>query len=454
MGRPKMIFLLAVVFLAGPALAKKHHNPLWQWMYMRDPFNYTHSVQVASNKPNNQVDKKRQRYFDSTSYNYQQYYTHDGKLNYSNTANSSAITMWLESYDDLRRTLSSKEAHYRLLGKFPRACKFRYPIETYHGNSFSHALVARPHKRKIHIRNGNYQAYHRQRHDNLQLLYRYASEHGLKAQRNAIFKGFFPKWYHIDKPSMHYPMPFRRFRVGEIKPNYMRDQWRLPPCLSPKPFKAPKKGFIHKAFGELPNTSNDPRWYQGFQKYPHVWDDMCESPTGLKMKMCKQTKRNFNSSVTPDGAFKLWQQKRILARPHMNNVPINLKEQFRCRFLATAEQIKDCTYKVLAGKAALIPNVTITSYDSSMMNSTDMSSDISSANDEVVAPTTTLAPATTQQVTTTQSANDEVVTTTLAATGEEGNNNPRKRRVAASPSSSVTIVTIPLVPLLLSILFA
>lgn len=71
-------------------------------MYMRDPFNYTHSVQVASNKPNNQVDKRRQRYFDSTSYNYQQYYTHDGKLNYSNTANSSAITMWLESYDDLR----------------------------------------------------------------------------------------------------------------------------------------------------------------------------------------------------------------------------------------------------------------------------------------------------------------------------------------------------------------
>ena len=129
--------------------------------------------------------------------------------------------------------------------------------------------------------------------------------------------------------------------VGEIKPNYMRDQWRLPPCLSPKPFKAPKKGFIHKVFGELPNTSNDPRWYQGFQKYPHVWDDMCESPTGLKMKMCKETKRNFNSSVTPDGAFKLWQQKRILARPHMNNVPINLQEQFRCRFLATAEQVRN-----------------------------------------------------------------------------------------------------------------
>ena len=120
----------------------------------------------------------------------------------------------------------------------------------------------------------------------------------------------------------------------------MRDQWRLPPCMSPKPFKAPKKGFIHKAMGELEGTMADARWYQAFQKYPHVWDDMCESPSGQKMKMCKELHRHFNASVTTDGAFKLWQNKRILARPHMNNVPLNLKPQFQCRFLATPEQVK------------------------------------------------------------------------------------------------------------------
>ena len=92
--------------------AKKHHNPLWQWMYMRDPFNYTHSVQTASNKPNNQVDNRRQRYFDSTSYNYQQYYTHEGKLNMTNQANSTAINNWLQSYDDLTVRLTLFLLHF------------------------------------------------------------------------------------------------------------------------------------------------------------------------------------------------------------------------------------------------------------------------------------------------------------------------------------------------------
>ena len=128
--------------------------------------------------------------------------------------------------------------------------------------------------------------------------------------------------------------------TGEIKPNYMRDQWRLPPCMSPKPFKAPKRGFIHKAMGELEGTMADPRWYQAFQKYPHVWDEMCESPTGQKMKMCLGLRRSFNASVTTDGAFKLWQNKRILARPHMANLPLRLKPQFQCRFLSTPEQVK------------------------------------------------------------------------------------------------------------------
>merc|ERR1712128_268130 len=105
MGPKKMFNLLTLVLLVGPSLAKKHHNPLWQWMYMRDPLNYTHSVQTASNKPNNQVDNRRQRYFDSTSYNYQQYYTHEGKLNMTNQANSTAINNWLQSYDDLTRTI-------------------------------------------------------------------------------------------------------------------------------------------------------------------------------------------------------------------------------------------------------------------------------------------------------------------------------------------------------------
>jgi len=111
-----------------------------------------------------------------------------------------------------KRTLSSKEAQYKLLGKFPHACKFRYPLGTYQGNSHSHALVARPNKRRVTIPNGGYQAYHAQRHDNLQVVYKYASEWGLKAQRKALFKGFFPHWYNIEKPDTHYPMPLRRFR--------------------------------------------------------------------------------------------------------------------------------------------------------------------------------------------------------------------------------------------------
>merc|ERR1712106_334946 len=405
------------VLLVWPSLAKKHHNPLWQWMYMRDPVNYTHSVQTASNKPNNQVDNRRQRYFDSTSYNYQQYYTHEGKLNMTNQANSTAINNWLQSYDDLTRTLSSKEAQYKLLGKFPHACKFRYPLGTYQGNSHSHALVARPNKRRVTIPNGGYQAYHAQRHDNLQVVYKYASEWGLKAQRKALFKGFFPHWYNIEKPDTHYPMPLRRFRTGEIKPNYMRDQWRLPPCMSPKPFKAPKKGFIHKAMG-------DPRWYQAFQKYPHVWDEMCESPTGQKMKMCLGLKRSFNASVTTDGAFKLWQNKRILARPHMANLPLRLKPQFQCRFLSTPEQIKECSFKLMAGKPTTTEPVSTTALAST---------------------TTTTSTTSTSTTSTTQVARS-------TTTSDEGG---RRRRSADSSSSEVvTCFTISLVSLLLSTLLA
>ena len=118
----------------------------------------------------------------------------------------------------------------------------------------------------------------------------------------------------------------------------MRDQWRLPPCMSPKPFKAPKKGFIHKAMGSLQITAADPRWYQGFQKYPHIWDDMCRSEAGKNMKRCQPGEfRKFNASVTEEGAFRLWQQKRILARPRMANTPKNLVEEYQCRFLATVE---------------------------------------------------------------------------------------------------------------------
>ena len=120
----------------------------------------------------------------------------------------------------------------------------------------------------------------------------------------------------------------------------MRDQWRLPPCMSPKPFKAPKKGFIHKVMGSLPGTAADPRWYQGFQKYPHLWDDMCSSPAGQLMRRCqKGTYRQFNASVTEDGAFKLWQAKRILARPRMANTPKDLKDEYQCRFLESVEMV-------------------------------------------------------------------------------------------------------------------
>ena len=148
----------------------------------------------------------------------------------------------------------------------------------------------------------------------------------------------------------------------------MRDQWRLPPCMSPKPFKAPKKGFIHKVMGSLPGTAADPRWYQGFQKYPHLWDDMCSSPAGQLMRRCqKGTYRQFNASVTEDGAFKLWQAKRILARPRMANTPKDLKDEYQCRFLESVEMVsfisqiynfnkfeffkqKECYFKVMLKK--------------------------------------------------------------------------------------------------------
>merc|ERR1711892_16646 len=61
----------------------------------------------------------------------------------------------------------------------------------------------------------------------------------------------------------------------------------------------------------------DPRWYQAFQKYPHVWDEMCESPTGQKMKMCLGLKRSFNVdfflllSRSKNAASSLWPVNRL-----------------------------------------------------------------------------------------------------------------------------------------------
>ena len=121
----------------------------------------------------------------------------------------------------------------------------------------------------------------------------------------------------------------------------MRDQWRLPPCMVPKPFKAPKKGFLHKTQGEFDITAGDPRWYQGFQKYPNVWDEMCKSKAGQRMLFCKELKENgedarkYNTTVTTANAFKLWKERRILVRPGHNGIPDTheAKEHMKCFFL-------------------------------------------------------------------------------------------------------------------------
>ena len=86
-----------------------------------------------------------------------------------------------------------------------------------------------------------------------------------------------------------------------IKPLYLRDQFRLPPCMSPRQIKKQRAGFVNDYFGEpkltketvifvLPvnqvffieynRCQGEPDWYQQFQAFPSVWDEMCRSPAG------------------------------------------------------------------------------------------------------------------------------------------------------------------------------
>ena len=44
--------------------------------------------------------------------------------------------------------------------------------------------------------------------------------------------------------------------AGMIKPLYLRDQFRLPPCMSPRQIKKQRKGFVNDYFGE-PKLTKD-----------------------------------------------------------------------------------------------------------------------------------------------------------------------------------------------------
>jgi len=422
------------------------------FMYFRDPFEYSLSLQAASNRKNSPVQQMRQKYFDSTEYNYQYYYKIDrdeandnqiikegrligdkenfGKIilekgSAGNRPNSSAIENWLEDYEKLMMNpeTTSQEAIYELLGTHPDACKFRYPYDTYTAGSFHHALVGRPFKRKIKIPNGDYQFYH------WQLWNKYMLEkHYQYAQRAfpSLTEGseFFPLWTVIgghgylkdmetgedgkvhkivDKTDMigthsygnrtyvdlnwhpkghmeshHFEKPLRRLRAGMIKPLYLRDQFRLPPCMSPRQIKKQRMGFVNDYFGEPKLTKGETDWYQQFQAFPSVWDEMCRSPAGkgavfidgkktgqdiipkceeyLRMKSSllsgddlptsiandaltiqqKDEKEasaekwkgkaifpvgqmeRLNGTVTQDNMFKLWHKKRIMTTPSWN----------------------------------------------------------------------------------------------------------------------------------------
>jgi len=345
---------LIFVFLQSTC-AKKVPNPMVNFLYFRDPFEYSLSLQAASNRKNSPVQQMRQKYFDSTEYNYQYYYKIDrdeddkeiipqgrkigdkdnfGKIilengSAGNRPNSSAIEAWLGDYEKLMMNdeTTSQEAIYQLLGAHPDACKFRYPYDTYTAGSFHHALVGRPFKRNITIPNGDYQFYH------WQLWNKYMLEkHYQYAQRAfpSLTEGseFFPLWTAIgghgylksmerddageltgkkivDKTDMigthaygnrtyidldwhpkghmeshHFEKPLRRLRAGMVKPLYLRDQFRLPPCMSPRQIKKQRAGFVNDYFGEPKLTKGEPDWYQQFQAFPSVWDEMCRSPAG------------------------------------------------------------------------------------------------------------------------------------------------------------------------------
>jgi len=435
--------------------AKKVANPMVNFLYFRDPFEYSLSLQAASDRKNSPVQQMRQKYFDSTEYNYQYYYKIDrnpadenkiikeGKLigdeenfgkiilehgSRGNRPNSSAIEAWLGDYEKLmmNKDTTSQEAIYQLLGAHPDACKFRYPYDTYTAGSFHHALVGRPFKRKIIIPNGDYQFYH------WQLWNKYMLEkHYQYAQKAfpSLTEGseFFPLWTAIgghgylksmernsngkptgkkivDKTDMigthaygnrtyvdldwhpkghmeshHFEKPLRRLRAGMIKPLYLRDQFRLPPCMSPRQIKKQRAGFVNDYFGEPKLTKGEPDWYQQFQAFPSVWDEMCRSPAGrgdvhidgektgqkvipkcqeyLRMKSSilsdnnmveflanddkvQEQKTKFegakgqnwngkalfpegqierlNGTVTEENMFKLWQKKRLMMTPAWN----------------------------------------------------------------------------------------------------------------------------------------
>jgi len=443
---------LFFVFLQS-ACAKKVANPMVNFLYFRDPFEYSLSLQAASDRKNSPVQQMRQKYFDSTEYNYQYYYKIDrdpndnnkiikegkeigGEKNYGkiilengdggNRPNETAIEAWLLDYEKLmmNKDTTSQEAIYQLLGAHPDACKFRYPYDTYTAGSFHHALVGRPFKRKIIIPNGDYQFYH------WQLWNKYMLEkHYQYAQKAfpSLTEGseFFPLWTAIgghgylksmerddqgeltgkkivDKTSMigthaygnrtyvdldwhpkghmeshHFEKPLRRLRAGMIKPLYLRDQFRLPPCMSPRQIKKQRAGFVNDYFGEPKLTKGEPDWYQQFQAFPSVWDEMCRSPAGrgevlidgkktaqnvipkcqeyLRMKSsilsdanmvelldekAQEQKTKFdnakgknwngkalfpegqieklNGTVTEENMFKLWQKKRLMMTPAWN----------------------------------------------------------------------------------------------------------------------------------------
>lgn len=319
----KLIFFGCLIITEYTVWGKKSPNTLSQFMYHRDAFNYNSSVQTAYNKANSPIKSLRNPYFDSTEYNYQVYYNKDGIIDGStNPPDSAGIRAWLDDYGKIMKNMreSSREGIYATMGKHPEACKFRYPVSTYLAQSFHHALVGRPLKRNITIENGNYQHYHWFIQNKIAFEQQYQrwrgsnsyfdqtieiSENGTNYKRNMPYWWMmggkdnfkivprrindrmmmqpyrsmsFPEGGHIQ--NKHFQKPLRKLRAGMLQPKYLRDQFRLPQCMTPRQIRRQRKGNLPKYFDVSGPVAGDPNWYPQFQLFPNVWDELCTSPTG------------------------------------------------------------------------------------------------------------------------------------------------------------------------------
>jgi hypothetical protein len=132
-----------------------------------------------------------------------------------------------------------------------------------------------------------------------------------------------------------------------LQPKYMRDQFRLPQCMTPRQIRRQKKGNLQQYFDVSGDLSGDPNWYPQFQLFPNVWDELCTSPTGKGsaipfndqgrkfnndtlipmrgIKLCTHlvdgtwkarskdhTMSYLNATITTANQFEIWKNKRLL----------------------------------------------------------------------------------------------------------------------------------------------